>query len=103
MSIWEKVDTHNYYREVMGNMYELRTEQEEAIHVRFGTTGNGTSPHYEIEKEDSSKHPFNGLNHNIFVDAPEGEFNSTNLTEQTYLIADIKLLLKDAIERTGRK
>lgn len=103
MSFWEEVDTLNYYREVLGNIVSYRKDKEQNVVVRFGTTGKGVSPHYQIEVMDDTKHCINGLNHQTFVETPEDQFDRNNLSEKVYTYPDVQQLLKSAINRSKQK
>ena len=46
--------------------------------VRFGTTGKGLKPHYQIRNSQGKDLTFNGLSHEKFID--QDVFNDDNLS-----------------------
>lgn len=62
---WEKVKDPSYFRAVMRNFVALGfgpSKDGQAI-VRFGSTGDGVHPNYQIESEGREAQCFRGSNH----------------------------------------
>lgn len=80
---WKKVADPAYFRQVMGNMVDLGfgPRRGDVGYVRFGTTGTGHAPNYQIEGPDSVKHCFRGMGHGEATDAGD-EFEPRNLSDQ---------------------
>lgn len=80
---WEDVSDASYFRAVMRNMVNLGfgPRSNGAGHVRFGRTGIGHAPNYQIEGDDGSKHVFNGLGHKE-ASHIEDEFADDRLSER---------------------
>jgi hypothetical protein len=91
---WEKVSDPSYFRAVLGNMVALGfgPKHGSIAHTRFGNTGIGHAPHYQIEGEDGIKHCYNGLNHSDAKDV-DVEFEPRNLSEECFTYADIQAML----------
>lgn len=82
---WEHVRSSDYYRNVLRNMIGPKAERR----VRFGTTGVGVSPHYEIIADGAKPMPYSGLNHEP---APEEKFDDGNLSRE-YSYGEVQLML----------
>lgn len=89
---WELVSNPSYFRQVLGNMVALGFGPKFTgeAHIRFGNTGIGHAPHYQIEDEGGSKHCFSGLNHKS---SSEEAFESDHLSEERFTYADIQAML----------
>jgi hypothetical protein len=91
---WTKVADQSYFRQVLGNMHDLGfgIRNSTTAHVRFGLTGIGHAPNYQIEGADGSTHCFRGMGH-----AParnvESEFDPENLSRDTFSYADVQGML----------
>lgn len=91
---WKQVADEGYFRKVLGNMRVLGFGPRSGAdaHVRFGTTGIGHAPNYQIEGPDGVKHCFKGLNHKGAPDVG-GEFAPANLSEEQFSHADVEAML----------
>lgn len=91
---WEDVSDPSYFRQVMGNIVALGfgPRRAESAHVRFGLTGVGHAPNYQIEAPDGTKHCFRGMGHGEATDAGE-EFAANNLSSETFSYSDIEKML----------
>ena len=91
---WKKVNDPSYFRQVMGNMVLLGfgPRQSEIALVRFGTTGIGHAPNYQIEGPDGAKHCFRGMGH-AEASEVDDEFATDNLSEDRFTYADIQAML----------
>jgi hypothetical protein len=91
---WEQVTDPSYFRQVMGNMVSLGfgPRQPEPAHVRFGITGIGYAPNYQIEGPDGAKHCFRGMGH-AEASEVDDEFAPGNLSEDRFSYADIQAML----------
>lgn len=98
---WEKVSDPSYFRGVMRSMVGLGfgPKHEGKAHVRFGTTGIGHSPHYQIEANDGAKHCFSGRNHE---DADEESFAEANLSEERFSYSEVQAMLERLINGVPR-
>ena len=63
-----------------------------AAHVRFGKTGNGRAPNYQIEGPEGSKHCFRGMDH-VEASGLDEEFAPKNLSEQRFTYAEVQKML----------
>lgn len=91
---WEQVTDPNYFRKVLGNFVALGCgpRRSEVAHVRFGQTGVGHAPNYQIECPDGKKHCFRGMGHAEAPDVKE-EFAPNNLSERSYTYHDVEAML----------
>lgn len=89
----ELVEDSNYFRDVMRNMKEV-TGQRHTATVRFGITGDGISPHYEITAGEGLDKPlvfsFDGKSHKRFHSLMP--FDEARLTESYTYLQVIELL-----------
>jgi hypothetical protein len=53
--IIDKVKDPDYFRQVQANMYAWSKYSIKEVYVYFGTTGNGTAPHYHLIERDRCK------------------------------------------------
>ena len=91
---WEQVSDPRYFKRVMKNMVDLGfgPRQSEVAHVRFGITGIGHAPNYQIEEPDGTKHCFRGMGHREASEVDD-EFASGNLSPDRFTYADIEAML----------
>ena len=89
---WEQVADPSYFRQILGNMVALGygRKHEGKSHVRFGTTGIGHSPNYQIEGDNGLKNCFRGQNHE---QSPEDEFDDSNLSEDRFTYSEVQAML----------
>ena len=69
-----KVREENYFRGVLGNM-------SPNSRVRFGETGDGVWPNYQIERPDGELERFRGSNHKSFHEKWDETFDENKLSE----------------------
>lgn len=100
---WEKVSDPSYFRKVLGNFsdLDLGRKHEGRAHVRFGTTGNGHAPNYQIESDDGSIHCFMGLSSNHKL-ASEEQFEADHLSEERFTYSEVQGLLARLTNGTNR-
>jgi len=100
---WEKVVDDSYFRAVMGRMADLGFGhlRREAGYVRFGTTGIGHAPNYQIEGPDCVKHCFKGMGHGEATDAGD-EFAPGNLSADRFSYADVRDMLARLVGRSAQ-
>lgn len=62
---WEKVSDPSYFRAVMRNFVAIGygPSKDGMATVRFGRTGDGVHPNYQIEAGDGEPRCFRGSNH----------------------------------------
>jgi len=91
---WEKVADPGYFRKVMGNMVDLGfgPKNPTPAYVRFGLTGTGHAPNYQIEGPDGAKHCFRGMGHGEAADAGD-EFAPVNLSTDQFSYGDVSEML----------
>jgi hypothetical protein len=79
---WTKVSDLSYFRQVLGNMSDLGfgIRNSTTALVRFGMTGIGHAPNYQIEGVDGSTHCFRGMGH-----APAREVESEPIPRNVQL------------------
>lgn len=58
--VWEQVSNDRYYRKVLGNLVKFGGSGGS---VRFGVTGNGVAPNYQVSSTDGTMTLFGGLSH----------------------------------------
>lgn len=101
----ELVEEPDYFRDVLGNM-RMVTDKE-LRRVRFGLTGEGFAPNYEITVPDGNymettvRFPISGLTHKTHHQAPE-PFEAANLTEK-FSWEDVLEMLARALNRKKHK
>ena len=80
---WEDVTDPRYFKGVMRNMIKLKLGPSSggAGRVKFGRTGIGHSPNYQIEGQHGAKYLFNGMGHSDAWHI-EDEFSEDHLSEQ---------------------
>lgn len=94
-SPWENVREASYYRSVLGRMTPGR-----AAKVRFGTTGEGVMPNYEIEFENGEKVAFSGQSHK--PSTTHETFANVNLS-RSYSFQEVQSLIQRSSDRTRAK
>lgn len=98
---WEKVADEGYFRAVMRKMVNLGfgPKRDKAGHVRFGITGIGHAPNYQIEGPDGNKHCFKGLGHGEATEASD-EFAPKNLSVERFSYDDVRAMLARVTNRS---
>lgn len=93
-SPWELVSSATYFRRVLGNFVKLGfgPAQDGKAHVRFGETGDGHSPLYQITNGTASATCFNGLNHKQNKSLPM-TFAIVNLSKRSFNYSEVQTLL----------
>lgn len=90
---WEKVADDSYFKKVMLNMVGLDFGQKNPMPcLRFGMTGTGYAPNYQIEGPDGVKHCFRGMGHGEAADAGD-EFAPGNLSVDVFSYIDVRDML----------
>lgn len=99
---WEKVADPAYFRNVMGNMVDLGfgPKNPEPC-LRFGMTGIGHAPNYQIEAADGAKHCFRGMGHGEAAEAGE-EFAPGNLSLEPFTYTDVQGMLARLVGVSAR-
>ncbi len=67
----DEVQDQNYFRDVLGRMNQHGAEKAK---VQFGLTGEGVAPNYIVLDPGDNKHPYHGIGHSPFKDAPNNQF-----------------------------
>lgn len=101
---WEDVKDPSYFKGVMGNMVRLGCGKKspDAGCVRFGRTGGGIAPNYQIERlaPEPEKFQFNGLGH-IEVEHVDETFAPEKISEQfSYL--EVERMLARCLDQQKR-
>ncbi|WP_170003241.1 hypothetical protein [Pseudopontixanthobacter vadosimaris] len=96
---WEHVTDPSYFKKVMHNMVDLGfgPRRSEIAHVRFGLTGIGHAPNYQIEGSDGVKHCFRGMGHSK-ADDVEDEFAPDNLSSQQFSYKEVERFLSKLLD-----
>ncbi|MFT5329988.1 MAG: hypothetical protein ACI9KA_001065 [Parasphingorhabdus sp.] len=91
---WEVVANPSYFRKILGNMVDLGfgPKASGGALIRFGVTGIGHSPHYQIELPNKSIVCFNGLNHKEAAIDGE-EFANRNLSVEQFNYQQVETML----------
>jgi hypothetical protein len=94
MMPWEMVADPSYFRKVMGNMVALGfgPKSPDPAYVRFGLTGIGHAPNYQVEGPDGTIHCFRGMGHGEATDAGD-EFAAANLSTERFNYIDVQAML----------
>jgi hypothetical protein len=94
MKPWEKVTDPNYFRKVLGQMVALGfgPKHEGKAHVRFGGTGGGHAPNYQIEDNVGTTHCFRGMSHDPAT-LGDDAFAEKNLSEERFTYAQVQAML----------
>jgi hypothetical protein len=74
---YEKVREENYFEDVLRNMRSASGGWT----VRFGETGDGVRPNYQIEKLAGEVTRFHGRTHEEFHERPDASFDETRLSQ----------------------
>ena len=91
---WKDVSDSSYFRRVMRNMGALGFGPRKAAvgYVRFGITGTGYGPNYQIEGPDDTRHCYWGRGHKE-ASTSDDEFAAQNLSDERFTYQDIQGLL----------
>lgn len=94
MHPWELVSSQIYFRRVLGNFVVLGfgpAKDGQAL-VRFGETGIGHSPHYQITDDTGAITCFNGRNHKQDASVTIA-FAEANMSAQSFCYSEVQTLL----------
>ena len=99
---WKDVADQKYFKKVMQNMVDLGfgPSKTELAYVRFGLTGIGHAPNYQIEVPDSTKHCFRGMGHGKATDAGD-EFAPHNLSAERFTYVGVQNMLAQLLGQKG--
>lgn len=70
----------------------IRPENPGPAYVRFGLTGIGHAPNYQVENADGTIHCFRGMGHGEATDAGD-EFAAANLSIERFSYIDVQAML----------
>ncbi|NVD46129.1 hypothetical protein [Qipengyuania atrilutea] len=70
---------------------------EAKAHVRFGTTGGGHAPNYQIESAAGAKYCFRGMGHEAASEVDDA-FAEKNLSDERFSYAQVQAMLASLIE-----
>lgn len=98
---WEDVRDDNYFRMVQKNMVESGLGRKEEVRVRFGRTGEGYAPHYQLEANGQFRR-FNGLSHRLYADEPLRSFDEGHISDEIFDYDGVVELRKDCRALTAR-
>lgn len=84
--VWEQVNNFDYYEQVAGNMISPNDDTT----VRFGTTGDGTRPNYQVTKSNGETVAYSGLNHK--EDKKTDIYNDHRISEKAYSRSEVRQL-----------
>jgi hypothetical protein len=91
---WEDVTEDSYFRGILGNIHHRGGLGPRAeIRVRFGITGDGTSPNYQLEGSNGQVYRFAGNGHELFHKDPTISFEPDRMSEETFGVEDIKQMI----------
>lgn len=88
----EKVKDDNYFRDVLGNMYAQGGADRGSAKVRFGNTGDGVTPHYQIEAGGITRR-YSGKTHKLYHDQPEVAFEDGHLSPGTFSVPEVQAMI----------
>lgn len=99
--LWEKVTNPSYFKGVLGSFVKLGLgpKSDSNAYVRFGATGTGHAPNYQIEGDDHSKACFHGPSHKPFN---EEEFNNSNISEERFSYKEVQNMLAQVLQEQSR-
>ena len=91
---WEKVTDQSYFKGVLGNMVALGCgpRRSDQAAIRFGNTGGGHAPNYQIELPGGEKRCFNGMGHKE-ASSGSDEFAPANLSVERFSYQDVEGML----------
>lgn len=72
---WETLGDKGFYRLVLANMAKFG----DPAGIRFGTTGRGVYPNYQVHYPDGTVRAFRGRTHSLFFGV-SGKFKDRNLS-----------------------
>jgi hypothetical protein len=88
----EKVKQDNYFRDVLGNIYAQAGLDRASAKVRFGNTGDGVSPHYQVEVNGLTRR-YSGKTHKAYHEDAEVPFEDVNLSPGTFSATDVQAMI----------
>ena len=95
---WELVTDPRYFQGVLKSFVALGfgPKRDGEASVRFGNTGGGHSPNYQIQTNEGNIYCYGGRTHERRA---EGEFDSENLSEEKFSYTDVTTMLARARRR----
>lgn len=88
----EKVKQDDYFRDVLGNIYAQAGLDRASAKVRFGNTGDGVSPHYQVEVNGLTRR-YSGKTHKAYHEDAEVPFEDFNLSPGTFSATDVQAMI----------
>ena len=94
---WEQVSDPSYFRAVMRNFVAMGfgPAKDGLATVRFGRTGDGVHPNYQIEGDGSAPQCFRGSNHTEASDLANA-FDPEKISEP-FTYSDVAAMLENRI------
>ncbi|TXM94947.1 hypothetical protein [Methylobacterium sp. WL116] len=90
---WDLVTDPDYFRDVMGTLVTAGLGPKEDVWVRFGNTGAGKNPNYQVQGPDGRIVRYSGTTHKAFHLKPDESFEPGNLSEEVFAYPDVVKLL----------
>jgi hypothetical protein len=107
-----------YVRQVLGNMFDFKKEHGE-VHLRLGTTGTGSAPHYRLQKDPTNAgasvgeivahlhdgsdaeyfSAFSGLNHKL-IEWGKDELIISNWSKRSMSLDEVQQFLGELLRRS---
>lgn len=85
---WNEETLPSLTRKFLRNVHEKMRRDDST--VRFGLTGNGTSPNYEVEFKDGRKLAYSGLSHEQTTRTEKFDENKLSLQFSRQQIAEAR-------------
>jgi len=96
---WELVESPMYFRCILGNMTRADTARA-VVTARFGLSGNGARPNYQIETPNGMRLSYLGSSHAIDRHAPASGYEESQLSTQRFTYTDVQTLLAGCLRRS---
>jgi hypothetical protein len=99
---WLLVRDPGYFRGVLGSMvaFHANARHESSITVRFGLTGDGIRPNYQIEAP-ARVAPKRGDNHRDDMHAAATGYTDADLSSERFTLVEVQALLKSCLRAQG--
>jgi hypothetical protein len=96
---WQLVRNPDYFRDVLGSMINVdgNARNDNHLVVRFGLTGDGIRPNYQIETPLGNVHPIRGNNHK--PDRQVSKYATDELSEERFTFQGVQTLLENCIQK----
>jgi len=102
MEPYEMVKDEDYFRDVLGNIYTQAGLDRGSAKVRFGKTGDGVSPHYQVEVNGLTRR-YSGRTHMAYHEDSEVPFDDFNLSPGSFSATDVQGMIASRAKHESSK